>query len=52
LQEPTRSSLDDEVLRKKIQKFDELFDDSEDEPITLGSLYKSVLNVILNEKFC
>jgi len=40
-----KSSIDDEILRKNIQKFDKKFEDDEDEPITLGLLYKSVLNV-------
>ncbi len=40
-----KNSIDDEILRKNIQKFDKKFEDNEDEPITLGLLYKSVLNV-------
>lgn len=41
-----RSSIEDEILRKNIQKFDDLCDESEDEPITIGLIYKSVFNVI------
>lgn len=41
-----RSSIEDEILKKNIQKFEDLCDESEDEPITIGLIYKSVFNVI------